>query len=245
MPRKLPEGWTWLQTQVKDEENELLDLHCKKVGRTKTEVIREFARSLADTEQDWKQDSSQRFHGEDRGVKVEAFNFLYDGWKIWLDEEHAGNIQATDAQHAITQAKAMVDEMLASTKHLISDEMITRSSIDTPLATLKAHVEKQATQIQQLLEQNERLLQALAELDNSEPDLPDGWRESEFNGKIEGTHLGCRVVLYPGSSGYEVIFPNGEFRAYAIPGVGAVAAIQETKELIAHWKGLEILEPNQ
>lgn len=46
MPRKLPEGWNWFQCQVTDEEKANLELYCQQTRRNKTEVTREWLRSL-------------------------------------------------------------------------------------------------------------------------------------------------------------------------------------------------------
>jgi hypothetical protein len=44
--RKAKEGWNWIQVQVRDAEKDALEAYCEATGRSKTDVLRDFMRSL-------------------------------------------------------------------------------------------------------------------------------------------------------------------------------------------------------
>jgi group I intron endonuclease len=61
---------------------------------------------------------------------------------------------------------------------------------------------------------NDVIREFVRSLAKEEQELPDGWHESEYNGKVVGEYRGYRIRIYPLAQGFEGVAYNIETKEY-------------------------------
>jgi len=61
---------------------------------------------------------------------------------------------------------------------------------------------------------NDVIRELVRSLATAEQQLPDGWQESEFNGKVVGEYRGYRIRIYPLAQGFEGVAYDIETKGY-------------------------------
>lgn len=110
MPR-VEDGWTWVRFQATEQEKEILDRYSAAIGRTKTEILREYVRSLPSVlpEGWYESEFDGRIEGSHEGYRVAIYPDS-DGWVAKISGDSSDyKLPSISAVEAITLAKALID----------------------------------------------------------------------------------------------------------------------------------------
>lgn len=105
-------------------EDKLLADYAKSMGRTKSDVLREFVRSLPspapvepELPEGWSRidpEDGDKIEGKYRDVRVEMYPELDDKYfEVYLDGKYDRYFKATDALDAIEEIQRKIDKLLA------------------------------------------------------------------------------------------------------------------------------------